>query len=59
MVRKFSHEKLPLSTSQACVRTMITPANEATGWGAKSNNGTTSWAKKFPNTSTRWSGLGR
>ena len=59
MVRKFSHEKLPLSTSHAWVRMISAPAIDATGCGVNKKNGTTSCAKKLPSTSMRCSGLGR
>src|SRR5262245_45981882 len=59
MVRKFSHEKLPLSTNHDCVTMMITAAMDESGSGANRNQGTTSCAAWLAATSTLWSGLGR
>src|SRR3712207_147126 len=57
--RKFNHEKLPLSTSQAWVTTITTAAAVATGSGANSSQGTTTWAKWLARASIRWRGFGR
>src|SRR5262245_15516491 len=59
MVKKLSHEKLPLRTSQHWVTTMTRAPVVAIGSGANNNHGTTSCATWLAATSTRCIGFGR